>query len=155
MAEILVVMLIIGLMSGAVIMTRPKPKAPEITQAETLSARLGQAMQTTIITGQPSAFGVDEAGYGFYLYENGQWSPTALTGQWGSNVGVSFTLEGQSIELPDVDSEAVGPQILLEPIGQMSVFNLTLTGDVTRRVLMSDGSGKIRLTDRLSDKRDE
>ncbi len=159
LAEVMVVLLIIGLLSGAVIMTRPTPKAPEIIQAEAISVALGQAMQTAIITGQPRGFGLDEAGYGFYLFEDGQWIETLQTAQWGPDIDVSFTLEGRTIDLPKERSEGAEDgrivQVLLEPIGQMSHFSLTLNGADTQRIITSDGSGEIVVTERRPSSADE
>jgi len=134
------VLVIIGLMSSAVIMTMPKdpPASREVSDA--LVNRLNQLAQDSLLSGQPAAFGMSKSNLSFYRYDGEDWA-AGETQNWPSDLTVSLSKDGEEVKLTD---EAV-PLILFEPIGSSSVFTLTLSDFDGRYRLSSRGDGRVVL----------
>lgn len=73
----MVVLVIMGLVGTAVLMTTPAPGARLSAQAERLATHLARAREEAIMRNQPVALRVDAAGYGFSVRRSGQWTALA------------------------------------------------------------------------------
>jgi len=73
----MVVLVIMGLVGTAVLMTTPAPEARLSAQAERLATHLARAREEAIMRNQPVALRVDAAGYGFSVRRSGQWTALA------------------------------------------------------------------------------
>jgi len=74
LVELMVVLVIMGLVGTAVLMTAPAPEARLLAQAERLATHLARAREEAIMRNQPVALRVDAAGYGFSVRRSGQWT---------------------------------------------------------------------------------
>jgi len=125
--EVMMVLLIIGLMSTAVLLTVPdkKPAAQDFT--EKLVRDLNLASQNSLISGEPTGFGLTRDGYVIYAYEDEHWSQR-LVKNWPENVSVRFEKDRRRLELPRKPL----PVIVFEPTGRSDdnlSFDLHSIGD--------------------------
>lgn len=77
LVELMVVLVIMGLVGSAVLLTAPAPGTRLVTQAERLATHLSRAREEAILRNQPVALRVDAAGYAFSVRRAGQWQPLA------------------------------------------------------------------------------
>lgn len=136
------VLVIIGLMSSAVVMTFPKDPPPSRAVSDALVKRLNQTAQDSLLSGSPAAFGLSKTSFSFYSYNGSEWAE-ASSQKWPQ--GLTFTLRkaGEDIKLGDSSV----PLIIFEPTGVSSVFTLTLSDFDGRYVLSSNGDGRVTLGD--------
>ncbi|MCF8707554.1 GspH/FimT family pseudopilin [Rhizorhapis sp. SPR117] len=98
LVELMVVIMIIGLMSAAVVMTIPTQHGKVMSDAERFAARVLAARDNAVLQSRPMSVWISASGYGFSQRRQGQWSPmrdkpfgptdwrdgtTALVGQAG------------------------------------------------------------------------
>lgn len=134
------VLLIIGLMSSAVILTLPKDK-PDIERfAEALVSDLNGAAQASLLTGRPTALGLSEDTYAILMFEQGEWK-TAKEQVWPDRIFTTFSRDNVEFDLP----EDLTPLAIFEPIGQATAFTLSLEKDAYRFRLGSNGDGRVVL----------
>ena len=81
LVEVLVVLALIGVMSGVAALSVGGGRNDEMQRAvDLLSARLALLSEETILTGRPSAFRWNETGYDFMTLEDGDWGPLPRPG---------------------------------------------------------------------------
>jgi len=73
LVELMVVIVIIGLMSSAVMLTMADPRGRISSDIDRFAGRAGAARDSAIISGKPVALWVSPTGYGFEKREKGQW----------------------------------------------------------------------------------
>lgn len=133
-------LVIIGLMSSAVVMTLPKAPPASSSVSEGLLKQFNQTAQTSLLSGRPAAFGLSKAYYAFYDYSASEW--TSLGPQkWPDALSVEMNKDGESVKF----TEKVAPLIIFEPTGSSSVFSLTLSDFDGRYTLSSNGDGRVTL----------
>ena len=140
LVEIMVVLVIIGLMSGMVVMTLPKRKPPLDGQMQELTRQINAIASEALISGSVMAAGFSTNGYVFYRYGQGEWS-IIMKSEW-INIP-KITLQKTGVTLPL--TEQVVPMLLFEPTGLSSVFTLTCIGKGGQYALFSKGDGKVTL----------
>ena len=143
LVEILTVMVIIGLMSSAVVMTLPRDKPAAVTAATALNNELNMAAQNSLLSGQMAALALSKNGYGIQMASGDEWTTIARR-SWPDNVRVDFTRGGQSVDLP----EDALPLVLFEPTGLGTVFTLTLSDTAVDVVLRGPGDGTVTMASR-------
>lgn len=74
LVELMVVLVIIGLMSGAVLMTMSDPRGRLSDDADRFAGRVRAAHDHAIVTAHPVAVWVSTTGYGFEERRDGQWT---------------------------------------------------------------------------------
>lgn len=136
----MVVLVIIGLMSGVVMMTLPDRTPPEEALGEALLMRLNAAAEDSLMTGQPKAFGVSSKSYGLYEYIDAKWEISGEA-EWPETVTASLEKDGNRVEL----KSKLAPLVSFDPTGLSSVFDLTLNGDDMSLCLSSIGDGRVTL----------
>ncbi|MEE9346884.1 MAG: GspH/FimT family pseudopilin [Robiginitomaculum sp.] len=136
--EVLSVLVIIGLMSSAVIMSMPREKPAAIVQGDWLLTALNRAAQSSIISGKPTGFGVSTDAYALYKFEDEHWA-IVQEGQWPDALNVKFKKQGQEIKL----GETLAPSIVFDPTGVSTIFSLSLSDGQARKTLSSIGDGRI------------
>lgn len=134
------VMVIIGLMTSAVVLTLPKDKAVVNAYAEDLVRDLNGAAQASLLSGKMAALGVSEKAYAIYAYEDEAWVPKR-TGDWPDGVFVTFEKDAAKLKL----NEEIVPLALFEPTGQSTIFDLTLRNHDKELRLSSAGDGRVVL----------
>ncbi|HTH27925.1 MAG TPA: GspH/FimT family pseudopilin [Sphingobium sp.] len=75
LVELMVVLVIIGLMSGAVLLTMADPRGRLSDDADRFAGRVRAAHDHAIVTARPVALWVSTTGYGFEERRDGQWVP--------------------------------------------------------------------------------
>lgn len=137
LVELLVVLVIMGLVGSAVLLTVPAPDARLVAQAERLASHLARAREEAIMRNQPVALRVDAAGYGFTVRRSGQWDALAQAPfgdrRFEGDVQAVFEADesferfefdatgdtdGGSVTLAAVDAAW---QVALDPEGRLSV----------------------------------
>lgn len=132
------VLVIVGLMSSAVVMTLPKDPAASRTLSETLIKRLNKTAQESLLAAKPAAFGASKTAYALYDYDGIDWN-VKTEKAWPDAVTISLHKDGEEVKL----SETLTPLIVFEPTGSSSVFTLTLSDFDGRYVLSSIGDGRV------------
>lgn len=138
LVEIMAVMVIIGLMTSAVVLTLPKDKAVVNVYAEDLVRDINGAAQASLLSGKMAALGVSEKAYAIYAYEDDAWV-SKREGDWPDGVFVTFEKDKAELQL----TEEIVPLALFEPTGQSTVFDLTLRNHDKVLKLSSQGDGRV------------
>lgn len=73
LVELMVVIVIIGLLSGAVVLTMADPRGRIADDIDRFAGRAGAARDSAIISGRPVALWVSPTAYGFERRVGGQW----------------------------------------------------------------------------------
>lgn len=73
--ELMVVIVIIGLMTAAVVLTVPDPRGRLVDDAERFAARVLAARDNAVLQSRPLSVWVSASGYGFAQRRRGQWAP--------------------------------------------------------------------------------
>ena len=134
------VLLIISLMTGLVLLSRPQTDPPLQTAGKTMLRQFLQASEDSIIKGQPQGFGLYEDAYLFYEFVDGEW--TAKTESlWPEDLTVTFFKDDIEVQIP---KEPV-PLVVFEPIGLSTEFSLWLEDGDDTYILSSDGDGRVSL----------
>jgi len=140
LVEVMMVMLIIGLVSGAVVLTMSPPQAPEQVLAAKLARHLNGLAQNSLLANTPAAVGFSRAGYALFTYQEHKWRQSKA-GEWPARVSVRFLHDGIALDLP----ESVKPLVFFEPTGLSSAFTLELEGRKAQFILYSHGDGQVLL----------
>lgn len=75
LVELMVVLVIVGLMSGAVILTMADPRGSLSDQADRFAGRVRAARDHAVVAARPVALWVSASGYGFEERRDGKWRP--------------------------------------------------------------------------------
>jgi len=75
LVELMVVLVIIGLMSAAVVLAIPDPRGGLVSEAETFAARARAGQERAIMDNRPVALRLTPAGYSFEQADKGAWQP--------------------------------------------------------------------------------
>jgi len=75
LVELMVVLAIIGLMSGAVMLTMADPRGRISGDIDRFAGRVHAARDSAIVAGRPVALWVSPSAYGFERRVQGQWEP--------------------------------------------------------------------------------
>ena len=139
--EVLCVLVMIGLLSGVVVMNMPPRKSATLTQAEALAQNLNALSQDALISGDIRAFGLSQTEYALYNY-NGEDFVSIATRNWSDKVRVKFSRNGQTVKLPETSL----PAIIFEPTRISTVFDLELSDSKGIYTLSSTGDGRVLLS---------
>lgn len=145
LVEVLIVMVIIGLISGLAVMNMPPPTDVIETKLKRLTAQINAAAERAIINGNSTAFGVTQGGYQIFQYQDQNWQSMA-TGLWDegnkNQAGhVEIELEKQGNILPlSSDSR---PQIIFEPTGIYAPFVIKVGKDQISYTITSQDDGSV------------
>ena len=101
LVELLVVLVIIGLVSGAVLLAVPDPRGSLAAEAERFAARARAAQERAVMDNRPVALRVTPEGYGFEWRVEGEWQPLGERpfGRHGWAEGVAAALEPEAERL--------------------------------------------------------
>jgi general secretion pathway protein H len=136
----LVVLALVGLMASAIVLTLPKDKSVFERDVQTLTVRLNQLVETSIVDASPKAFGVSEDGYAFFAFNQAQWD-VAFDSPWPDGVQVALEVDGLPVKLPSKTE----PMIMFEISGLSNSFALNLLDADETFDISSDGQGRISL----------
>jgi general secretion pathway protein H len=77
LVELMVVLVIVGLVSAAVVLAMPDPRGALRQEALRLAARTDAARERAMMDNRPVALVLGEGGYGFEWRTEGEWRPIA------------------------------------------------------------------------------
>ena len=140
LVELLTVLVIIGLMASAVVMTLPRDKPAIDAQSQALASSLNAAAQSSLVTGRPHGFGVSKNQFAIFEFVDAEWVQTQAMDRPGA-VSVELKKDDILIKL----SEELVPLVVFEPTGLSTPFELVLTQDRRTETLSSSGNGEVIL----------
>jgi general secretion pathway protein H len=132
----MVVMVIIGLMASAVVLTLPSDRSRVRGEGEALAARLVAARDLSIVGGRDIGVAIDAAGYGFSSRSRAGWQPVAekalAAHAWPAGMAANIAIEGESALVFDTTGAATPAQIELRQDGAAALISV-------------DGAGAVRI----------
>ncbi len=131
---------IIGLMSSAVVMTMAGDPPKARSFAAQMNQDLNQAAQQSLLSGEPFALGLSRENYAIMRYEEAGWRAD-LSRPWGENIDPALSTGGEPKSLTD----KLLPHVMFEPTGISQIFELTLRGEDGIYILSSQGSGRVEM----------
>ncbi len=139
LVEVMLVVFIIGLVSGLVVMTLPSNPSPEVKAARDFSQALARAQDQAALTGQPVGVVVTDRGYSMRMWRVGRWD--YIDGGAVLSRGVRLNIVGERAEGVPED----WPDLVIDPGGAVdgAVFNIRGRRDQLKLTL--DASGEVRL----------
>lgn len=149
LVEILVVLVIVSALSGIVVANFPAftRTADFDEEVRRLSALLDLLTLEAQSQANEYGFRPTETGYRFYVYdemergwqelEERPFQPREL------DEGMSITLKVESSELALITDDDTVPPVLVLSSGEMTPFELRLTGNEGSKVLIADGFGEL------------
>lgn len=138
--EILCVLVMIGLLSGVVIMNVPRGKSDVEQQSLHLTKQLNALSQESLISGEIRAFGLSEREFGFYSYDGVEFVLEASE-DWADRTQLTFTRNQQSLKIP----ETINPLIIFEPTKINTPFLLRIQDVTAEFEIRSLGDGRVSL----------
>lgn len=136
LVELMVVIVIIGLLSGAVVLTMADPRGRIADDIDRFAGRTRAARDNAIVSGKPVALWVSPTAYGFERREDGAWQAVTdgplATRDWAGETRARF---GSATQVRAVfDSIGRADQTLhftLERGGSAVTLRMDLDGKVT------------------------
>jgi len=138
LVELMSVLVIIGLLTSAVVLTLPNQQPTLRSYGETLVQDLNAASQSGLLTGKSAALGLSDEKAAVMTYETGDWT-VIQTYPFPENVSVVYEVDNQKIHL----KEDIIPLAMFEPTGLATAFTLSLSDFDTTLVLESVGDGRV------------
>ncbi|MDO8902369.1 MAG: GspH/FimT family pseudopilin [Phenylobacterium sp.] len=137
LVELMVVLVILGLMGAAVVMTAPDGRGELRREAENLAGRLVRAREESLLTNRAVEVRLDNEGYGFRVLRRGQWEPLEAAPfedhPWPA--GVQARLHGA----PGRDA------VRFDPTGSAEPATVTLSRAEQKMSVSVDETGEVRL----------
>ena len=137
LVEVLTVLFILALVTGAVVMTLPSKPPAALTQARALTTDLNVAADDALLAGRPAALSLTPEGYQIYSYSEFDWQQQKSV-PWADGTSPQLRRDGERVALPDTPT----PLIIFEPIGQSETFEITLQTTSADYVLRNAGNGQ-------------
>ncbi len=149
--EILVVVVIIGVLAGAVVLAVDSGSSRQLEREATrFSALLQQACEQAELGGRDLGVLMQDDGYGFANQVDGYWKPQPADGvlrerHWIDGLRSEMTRDGRRIAFIDADSRELVPQMICYSSGELTPFVLSLKlGDDEVRI-EGKGDGAVAL----------
>ena len=128
LVELLIVLVVMGLLSAAVVIAMPDPKGSVTAEAQRFAARAKAAQDKAILDGRTIAVRITQAGYSFEQRRDGAWQPVARSFEWKDGTAVA------------------GPErLLFDATGLTEPAALILTRDGEQARVDVGGGGDIRV----------
>ena len=146
--ELMVVLVIIGIVSAAVLLSTrgPDPGRMLARESDRLAVCLERAFDAAVAGPRHFGLYLNEQRYGFLVYRRGAWQapadPPCADHAWPAGLHWRIQVEGRA--LPKARPDAVLPQIYLLGSGEVSPFRIELEQAGARRVVSGTGWGEIR-----------
>ena len=133
------VLVIIGLMTSAVVMTLPRQPSEFDKSVKALTVQMNMLSERSIVTALPTAIGLSDSGYVFYEFQNAQWKDVKAQ-DWPQDVSVALKKNERILKLLEVVET---PQIVFQPTGMTTPFEITLSSVDAYQYISSPGFGDI------------
>jgi general secretion pathway protein H len=150
LVETLVVVLIMGLLAGAVVFTAPGAGGKLRDDARKLAARTTLIGQESIVSGLPMGMKLTHEGYVFFRMESGIWEEMIgekifLRHSWPQDVVVQIgQVENQVTRTPSVATPVPEtPNVIFDPTGISTPFVVSLSMGEETYVVSKNEKGDI------------
>ncbi|MFZ2235615.1 MAG: type II secretion system minor pseudopilin GspH [Dokdonella sp.] len=130
--EILVVVVIIGVLAGAVVLAVDSGSARQLErESNRFSALLQQACEQAELGGRDIGVLMLDDGYGFASQVDGYWKPQPADGvlrqrHWIDGLNSEMTRDGRRIAFNEAEGREVLPQMICYSSGELTPFVLSL-----------------------------
>lgn len=147
--EILVVVVIIGVLAGAVVLSIDSGSARQLErESNRFSALLRQACEQAELGGRDIGVLMLEDGYGFANQVDGHWKPQPADGvlrerKWISGLHSEMTRDGRLVAFNDAEDREVVPQMICYSSGELTPFVLSLKLGEDEVRIEGKGDGKL------------
>jgi general secretion pathway protein H len=137
LVELMVVLVILGLASAAVVMTIPDPNGRVLDDMQRFAARVSAARDNAIIEARPMSVWVAPSGYGFAQRIEGEWVPLDdepfVTTDWRHQAIALVGSRGPARIVFDTTGAAIAP------------LTVTLVRNDARSSVSVDANGKVTI----------
>ncbi len=145
--EVIVVVAVIGLASGAVMVAMPGDAAALRPEAERLAARLAHAAHSSILDGVAYGAKVDTQGYSFFRIRDEAWAvianaPPLVQERWNNKTTASVIADADTIS---TDPASPAPNVVFDPTGVATPFRVIMRHSAAAFVVEGDAFGKIKV----------
>lgn len=142
LVEVMLVVFIIGLVSGLVVMTMPRNPSPEVATARAFSQTLARAQDQAALTGQPVGIVLGPRAYSMRIWRVGRWD--YADGGATLKRGVRLNMQRDRGE----DTPEGWPDLVIDPSGTVdgAIFNIRGRRDTIQLIL--DPSGEVQFATR-------
>jgi general secretion pathway protein H len=142
LVEAMVALMILGLITGAVMLAAPGPGREPRLEAERLAARMVMAGEESIVANRAMALVLTAEGYGFERLEPNGWAPA----EHGSPLG--FRAWSNEVDVRVESSEAAGEDTRVarfDTLGGASPVSVIISGSGARWRVTLDGQGEVNV----------
>lgn len=149
LVELMVVLVIIGIVSAAALLSTRggDPGRALQREADRLALCLDRALDQALAGPRHLGLRLGPQGYGFLTYRTGRWEtpaePPCADHAWPAELRWRARVEGRP--LAAAPAGAMLPQIYLLGSGEVSPFRIDLERDGARRILIGNALGEIRM----------
>jgi general secretion pathway protein H len=134
LVELMVVMVIIGLMSAAVVIAMPDPRGKLRDDTNAFAARLVAARDLSIVGGHDIGVRIDASGYGFAERRLEGWRPSTERAlaphRWGQGIEALAAVEGDAELVFDTTGLATPAAVTLRRDGESARVSVDSAGAV-------------------------
>ncbi|MDP1643782.1 MAG: GspH/FimT family pseudopilin [Phenylobacterium sp.] len=135
LVELMVVLVILGLMGAAVVMTAPDGRGEVRQEAEALAGRFVRAREESLLTNRAVEVSLDAQGYGFRVLRRGRWEPLEAgpfeRHVWPEGVRVQLSAApGRDAVRFDPTGSAEPAKVILSRANQQMTVSVDVTGEV-------------------------
>lgn len=149
--ELVMSLFVLGLVSGAIILTLPATAVPERSEAQRLAERLNAAANHSILSGEVLGAALSQSGYSFHRLVRGQWSKIneSPLAEWNMSPDSGVTMSGSGAEIELWPSQIltpandVRPNFVFYPVGLNTPFSISVRGENESLEVRSNGAGDI------------
>ena len=147
--ELLVVVTIGAVLSSLVILAVGRWQSDDapLRQAQRFAAQLEFQCEQALFQGRPRALRLTAAGYESWQLGSSGWLPVPLSASsrprdWAASVRPTLMIEGRGQALAEDEDP---PQIVCQPLGERTPFELTLSGADVQVRLSGNAGGRLQL----------
>lgn len=139
----LVVLAVVMVLVGALVLRWPATSGDAVwsTTLERLAALADQQCEQALLLSTVQGLRIDQEGFQRWQWQDLTWQPVAGSGgQWPAGAAPELQVDGHRAALPSQAAQA-SPQILCDPVGTRSAFELSIGPANQRWRLRVNGAG--------------
>ncbi len=150
--EVLVVVAIAAILAALVVLRLGNWSAPgdPLSQLERLAGLINHHCEQALFQSHPRGVQFSRAGFDFWQATSAGWMPLPDEGlsrarAWLGEPQIEFMVEGQRVDLED---EPAAPQLVCQPLGELTAFTLSLRIADARAGLTGEPGGRLAVASR-------
>ncbi|MEE4303211.1 MAG: prepilin-type N-terminal cleavage/methylation domain-containing protein [Wenzhouxiangella sp.] len=145
--EVLVVVIIAAILAALVVLRLGdwRSGAEPVDQLERLAALIDYQCEQAMFQSKPRGIRLTVAGYDFWQSTSQGWVPVpddsiARSRSWVGEVDLDLTVEERAVAL---EEEPASPQLVCQPLGELTRFELALRLDSRSASLLGEPGGRL------------